>query len=147
MKRDSGRASPYRVPGMEEEWRARLKRGWRFTHPGHSGPGSHHHSVCDIRVRPWLRRQVGMHGWAKRGHLREATAADRAEVEQISPRCCPGWGWGATRAGARHQLVSDPLNQSVELAIECGVDRLKGQREVVRIERATSRGRKDQTNL
>lgn len=71
---------------------------------------------------------------------REATAAEGAEVKQTSPRCCPGWGCGATRAGARHQLVSDPLNQSAELTIECGVDKSKGQREVVRTERATSRG-------
>lgn len=56
---------------MEEEWRALLKRAWRFTHPGaqalevtttlyaisERGHGSEGKWECS--------------GWAKKGHLRE----------------------------------------------------------------------------
>lgn len=106
----------YRVPGMEEEWRALLKQAWkRLTHHGAQAL----EVITALYARGAMAQKASGNamGGLKRAPQNEATAAEGAEVKQTSLRYCPGWSCGAPWVGARDQLVSDTLNQSVELAI------------------------------
>lgn len=90
-KQDSGRASPYRVPGMEEEWWALLRQAWkRFTHHGTQ--------ALEVTTALYVREAMapkasgnamgGPKGGTSKG------APEGAEVKQTSLRCCPGWAVG-----------------------------------------------------